>query len=1224
MRPVRFRAIALVAAALLGSCTDNAVAPTTRLSPSGARFDAAASLPSVRFSEIHYDNASTDAGEAIEISGPAGTDLTGWSIVLYNGSGGAPYDTKTLSGQIPATCGTRGVIVTNYAVNGIQNGAPDGMALVSPTGVVEFLSYEGTFSAVGGPADGMVSVDIGASQAGTEPIGSSLARNGSNVWAATAPLGTNTFGSCNDADETPPQPVASIVVAPATATTTAGATQQFTATAFDASNNPIPGTAFTWSSSTIEIATVTSSGLATGVTTGDATISAKSANGVTGTASLHVDPAPPTTDLHINEIHYDNVGTDAGESIEIEGPAGASLAGWSVVLYNGNGGASYNTQTLSGAIPATCGARGVVVVTYPANGIQNGSPDGMALVSPTGVVEFLSYEGTLTATNGPANGTTSTDIGVAEDPDNSVPAGQSLQRGTNGTWFGPATSSFGACNGAGPVISDIVINEIMADPQNASGGASFGEWFEVFNRGATPIDMQGWTISSDGQPDHAISSSVVVPAGGFAVLGRSNDPTRNGGVTVNYNYFTGNTSTTIFLDPTDRLSLKDASGNVVDAVQWTNSNTFAKGVTRALRDPSQDNSNVGGANWGYSTTTFGDGDFGTPGAANGTLSTAPPPFIQFSGRLPADPALPIGFEDQLFAALHDSTGATVPTTITWVSETPALATIDADGVIHSIAEGTAKFRATAADGTTGTLSLPMAVATASTTALYGNNTEFGDPKDNDASDDFIVRRPQFTTSYNKNRGTPNWVAYDLEATHFGSNVDRCDCFTFDPKLPANFTHLNTNDYTGAGAFAGYGIDRGHLARSFDRTSGTLDNAYTYLLSNIIPQASDLNQGPWANMENALGDSARNGGKEVYIIAGVAGNKGTVKGEGKIVIPTSVWKVAVIMPHDKGLADVKTYADLDVIAVIMPNDPGVRNVDWQTYRTTVDAVEALSGYDLLSLLPDNIEAAVESNTKPPIAALDGPYTGSEGSAVNMSAAASVDPNGTITSFAWNFGDGTTGTGSTTTHTYAQDGDFTVTLTVTDNDGLTDVITSSVHVNNVSPVIATIGGASLLVGETFTTSGSFTDPGADTWSATVDYGDGSGVRTLSLTSKTFSLTHRYTTAGNFTVSVRVSDDDGTVAKTTTVVVATALQGVANVAAHVAQLVENGTISQADGNSLTAKLDTVTKQLQAGHTTPAKNVLNAFLNQVDAMRRSGRLSATAAAALQEEVRRVIAAIG
>ena len=56
---------------------------------------------SVFINEIHYDNTGTDAGEAIEMAGPAGTDLTGWSIVLYNGAGGAVYDTDVLSGTIP-------------------------------------------------------------------------------------------------------------------------------------------------------------------------------------------------------------------------------------------------------------------------------------------------------------------------------------------------------------------------------------------------------------------------------------------------------------------------------------------------------------------------------------------------------------------------------------------------------------------------------------------------------------------------------------------------------------------------------------------------------------------------------------------------------------------------------------------------------------------------------------------------------------------------------------------------------------------------------------------------------------------------------------------------------------------------------------------------------------------------------------------------------------------
>jgi endonuclease G len=207
------------------------------------------------------------------------------------------------------------------------------------------------------------------------------------------------------------------------------------------------------------------------------------------------------------------------------------------------------------------------------------------------------------------------------------------------------------------------------------------------------------------------------------------------------------------------------------------------------------------------------------------------------------------------------------------------------------------------------------------------------------------------------------VSYDLEASHFGP-ADRCDCFTMDPALPAGFTHLSTADYTGAGAYAGYGIDRGHMVRSADRTAGSLDNATTYYLSNIVPQAAGLNQGPWAVLENYLGDQARDGSHEVYVIAGVDGSLGTLKGEGKVVIPSHVWKVAVILPRDAGLGSVHSLADLQVVAVDMPNQDSIRKSDWQSFRTTVDAIEAESGYDVLSKLPDDVEWLLEAGITSP--------------------------------------------------------------------------------------------------------------------------------------------------------------------------------------------------------------------------------------------------------------------
>lgn len=154
------------------------------------------------------------------------------------------------------------------------------------------------------------------------------------------------------------------------------------------------------------------------------------------------------TNVFVNEIHYDNDGTDTGEFVEIAGPAGTDLTGWSVVLYR-DVGTMYATITLSGTIDDEGGCSGALA--FPEAGIQNGPADGLALVDNGGnVIELLSYEGTLTATDGPANGMTSTDIGVSEP--STTPIGESLQlKGTGSassdfTWTAPSAESPGTIN----------------------------------------------------------------------------------------------------------------------------------------------------------------------------------------------------------------------------------------------------------------------------------------------------------------------------------------------------------------------------------------------------------------------------------------------------------------------------------------------------------------------------------------------------------------------------------------------------------------------------------------------------------------------------------------------------------------------------------------------------------------------------------------------------------
>lgn len=143
----------------------------------------------------------------------------------------------------------------------------------------------------------------------------------------------------------------------------------------------------------------------------------------TGTMAANALLVPGTSStIFINEILYDIAGTDAGEFVEVAGPAGTNLTNWSIVLYNGNGGASYGTFALPTTIPSQQGGYGTVSVLTP--GIQNGAPDGVALVNNGTVVQFLCYEGTFAATDGPANGLTCTDIGVSQSGTNA--AGTSL------------------------------------------------------------------------------------------------------------------------------------------------------------------------------------------------------------------------------------------------------------------------------------------------------------------------------------------------------------------------------------------------------------------------------------------------------------------------------------------------------------------------------------------------------------------------------------------------------------------------------------------------------------------------------------------------------------------------------------------------------------------------------------------------------------------------------
>lgn len=183
----------------------------------------------------------------------------------------------------------------------------------------------------------------------------------------------------------------------------------------------------------------------------------------------------------INEIHYDDYGTDTNEFIEvvIDNPGSYSLSDFAVVLYNGNNGKAYDTVTIDQYSVGTTELEFTFYYHfYATNGIQNGVSDGLALVYQNVVIpgQFLSYEGTLTAVDGPAIGMTTSDIGVAEAGEEE---GLSLQLSgvgleySNFAWQPPAAETHGQLNNDQTLlidgIDDIITFKTRCYPNPSSG-----------------------------------------------------------------------------------------------------------------------------------------------------------------------------------------------------------------------------------------------------------------------------------------------------------------------------------------------------------------------------------------------------------------------------------------------------------------------------------------------------------------------------------------------------------------------------------------------------------------------------------------------------------------------------------------------------------------------------------------------------------------------------------
>lgn len=247
-------------------------------------------------------------------------------------------------------------------------------------------------------------------------------------------------------------------------------------------------------------------------------------------------------------------------------------------------------------------------------------------------------------------------------------------------------------------------------------------------------------------------------------------------------------------------------------------------------------------------------------------------------------------------------------------------------------------------------------------SLDNSSLALGNPSgavtDANSPNNYLLVKPQFTIGYDRDQGKPNWVSWHLDISDRGA-ADRQDDFRNDPALPTGWYQAQSNSYNGSVT----GFDRGHNCPSADRTSSVENNSATFFMTNMMPQSSKNNQGPWADLEDYTRTFLP--GNEMYVVCGSYGKGGIgstgVRYEtldnGRITVPSDCWKVIVILPVGDNDA-ARVNANTRVIAVNMPNINDI-NPNWGTYRTTVDAIEAATGYDLLSNLPVEVQNAIES-------------------------------------------------------------------------------------------------------------------------------------------------------------------------------------------------------------------------------------------------------------------------
>ncbi len=453
---------------------------------------------SVFINELHYDNSGGDTDEGFEIAGPAGTNLSGWKVILYNGSSSQlkPYGGDVdLSGVIPDESNGFGALY--FAKSGIQNGAPDGLVLLDPSNtVVQFLSYEGSFTAAEGVATGMTSTDIGVAESSSTPSGESLQLVGSGntyedfTWQAPA---TRSDGAINTgqtflATGGPTIPTVFFEISGSNQIQ-ANYSEAMDNTAIDAANySGIPGNLSLSFNGAQDVVTITSDqdlpvGVSFTVTVDNVTD--QEGDALTGPFNQDFLYNPITSGLVITEIYYNQPGSDDYEYFEVYNNTNAAIPLGGLTI----------TQGVTGDFPAISLPAGAYLVFC----------DDIALFQSdiSNTLPYLYEWNSGALTNG------GEDIEITNTEGDVVAY---VDYDDGGDWPG-------AADGSGPSLEIIDVNADQNDPTNWFACQTFFGTVNGEDFSCTPGFLGGYT------PPFSINSGYIIDKDYFALrFNREIDP----------------------------------------------------------------------------------------------------------------------------------------------------------------------------------------------------------------------------------------------------------------------------------------------------------------------------------------------------------------------------------------------------------------------------------------------------------------------------------------------------------------------------------------------------------------------------------------------------------------------------------------------------------------------------------------------------------------------------